>query len=67
MAIVQTNQTNFLGMSFEDRVHAAGHGDEFVALSNQFEAKQIGEDEFYEKLVNLGAIDEEASEYINLY
>lgn len=53
----------------EDRIHAAGKGDELVKAVETFEASKRdcrAGHILYDALINLGASDEEADEYVNL-
>jgi len=53
----------------EDRIHAAGKGDELVKAVETFEASKRNRNDrqvLYDALVNLGAEEEEADEYVNL-
>lgn len=53
----------------EDRIHAAGNGDELVKVVEAFEASKRNRKDrqvLYDALVNLGAEDEEADEYVRL-
>lgn len=54
----------------EDRIHAAGNGDELVKAIKKFKSsRKNGADQgaFYDALTNLGATPEEADDYINLF
>lgn len=52
----------------EDRIHKEGKHDEFRAAHDKFsKSKRSNTDQsiFYDKLVELGAGDEEADEFVN--
>lgn len=56
-------------MSLEDRIYAAGNGEEFQRAVEEFSDSEMtteDQDTFYEKLCALGASAEEAQEYLNL-
>lgn len=56
-------------MGLEDRIHAAGHGDAFIAACEEFIASRKTREQqydFYDKLCNWGASPEEADEFTNL-
>lgn len=55
--------------SLEDRIHASGKGDEFTKAYNRFtKSKRSNRDQqdFYDKLEELGASPEEADEFVNM-
>lgn len=55
--------------SLEDRIYASGKGDEFTKAYDKFmESDRSNRDQqdFYDKLEQLGASPEEADEFVNL-
>lgn len=55
--------------SLEDRICAAGRHDEFVAAHDKFQNSRktrSDQQDFYDKLEELGASSEEADEFVNM-
>jgi len=53
----------------EDRIHAAGNGDELVKATEAFEKSGRGREAqgiLYDELIGLGAEPEEADEFVDL-
>lgn len=55
--------------SLEDRIYAAGKGDEFGVAYDKFTKSKMtktDQQDFYDELCRLGASSEEADEFVNM-